>query len=352
MSGIHKVTINDLAKELNTSASTVSRALQNHPRISAKMKAAVLELAKKMNYHPDPVAHHLRTGKGFVIGVIVPRIDRHFFASVIGGIESIAHENGYSVLVSQSNERYDDEKAIVKTMMSKKIDGLAVSLASETIDYKHFETAISAGIPVVFFDRVPLEPISSMVEVDNFQASYDAVQHLISQGCRRIAHLSGPMTLSVYRKRKEGYIKALEDAKIPVEDELILENSITLVTGEEAGLKILNMKNRPDGIFSAGDYSAIGVMHTLRNGGLRIPQDISVVGFANEPFDSFVDPPLTSVDQKNREMGKNVAELLLKKMNHESEMEHRECILLQPDLVKRESSLKMRDKKKSKEKKL
>ena len=120
MSGIHKVTINDLAKELNTSASTVSRALQNHPRISAKMKAAVLELAKKMNYHPDPVAHHLRTGKGFVIGVIVPRIDRHFFASVIGGIESIAHENGYSVLVSQSNERYDDEKAIVKTMMSKK----------------------------------------------------------------------------------------------------------------------------------------------------------------------------------------------------------------------------------------
>ncbi|MCP9612129.1 LacI family DNA-binding transcriptional regulator [Coprobacter tertius] len=340
MGNLRKVTIYDLAKELNTSASTVSRALQNHPRISVKMKAAVLELAEKMNYHPDPVAHHLRTGKGLVLGVVVPRIDRHFFSSVIGGIESVAYANGYGVLVSQSNEKYEDEKSIVKTMMAKKIDGLAVSLASETIDYSHFENVMKNRIPLVFFDRVPLSHVSCTVEVDNFTAAYKVVCHLISQGCKRIAHLAGPLSISVYRQRYEGYLKALEDSGLKMMPELIIENSITLVTGEAAGIKILDMHVRPDGVFSAGDYSAIGLIHALKDGGLSVPEDIAVVGFANEPFDSFVDPPLSSVDQRNNEMGKNVAELLLSKIADPDNMHSIEHMVLDTNLVVRKSSLK------------
>ncbi|WP_455496916.1 LacI family DNA-binding transcriptional regulator [Coprobacter sp.] len=340
MNPIQKITIYDLAKELNTSASTVSRALQNHPRISEKMKKAVQELAEKRNYHPDPVAHHLRTGKGSVIGVIVPRIDRHFFASVIGGIESVAHAAGYGVLVSQSNERWEDEKSIVKTMIAKKIDGLAVSLASETTDYKHFDSIISRGVPVVFFDRVPLTQKSSCVKIDNRSAAYDAVMHLVEQGCRRIVHLSGPQAISVYKDRQEGYEQALSDSGIKVDSSLIFENSITLVTGEAAGKEILNMTQLPDAIFSAGDYSAMGVMHVLKRNGIRIPEDVAIVGFANEPFDSFVDPPLTSVDQMNKKMGEAVAEVLLKEMAYDPENRIWENRILEPKLIIRESSLK------------
>ncbi len=344
MNPLQKVTIYDLAKELNTSASTVSRALQNHPRISDKMKKAVLELAEKMNYHPDPIAHHLRTGKGSVIGVIVPRIDRHFFASVIGGIESVAHAAGYSVLVSQSNEHWEEEKNIVKTMLAKKIDGLAVSLASETIDYKHFDAAINRGVPVVFFDRVPLEKKSSCVRIDNRIAAYNAVRHLIDQGCTRIAHLAGPQTISVYKDRQEGYLQALKDAGISINPSLIYENSITLATGEKAGEKILELADRPDAIFCAGDYSAMGVMHVLRKNGVQIPEDVAIVGFANEPFDSFVDPPLSSVDQVNKKMGETVAEVLLEELSVDLEDREWADKVLQPSLIIRESSIKKRDK--------
>lgn len=337
---MRKVTIYDLARELNTSASTISRALQNHPRISDKMKTAVKELAAKMNYHPDPVAHHLRTGKGSVIGVIVPRIDRHFFASVIGGIEGVAHDAGYSVIISQSNERCEDEIAIVRAMAAKKIDGLAVSLALNTVDYAHFEAIISRGIPVVFFDRVPLRSLSSQVELDNCSAAYDATTHLLKQGCRRIVHLAGSQDISVYRQRQEGYRKALYDAGIAEDETLIIPDSITLVAGEEAGYKMLKMDPMPDAIFSAGDYSAMGAMHVLKKAGLRIPQDVAIVGFANEPFDSFVDPPLSSVDQMNREMGQSVAQLLLKEMSEKADERITENIVLQAHLMERESSQK------------
>ncbi|CDD89318.1 LacI family DNA-binding transcriptional regulator [Coprobacter fastidiosus] len=340
MKPLQKVTIYDLAKELNTSASTVSRALQNHPRISEKMKKAVSELAEKMNYHPDPVAHHLRTGKGSVIGVIVPRIDRHFFASVIGGIESVAHAAGYSVLVSQSNERWEEEKNIVKTMLAKKIDGLAISLASETTDYKHFDAVISRGVPVVFFDRVPLDKRSSCVRIDNRTAAYNAVMHLIKQGCTRIVHLSGPQAISVYKDRQDGYVQALIDSDIRVDSSLIFENSITLATGEKAGEKILEMPVLPDAIFSAGDYSAMGVMHVLKKNGVKVPEDIAIVGFANEPFDSFVEPPLSSVDQVNKKMGETVAEVLLEEMSVEPENRKWVDKVLDSSLIIRESSIK------------
>ena len=334
-----KITIYDLAKELGTTASTVSRALQNHPRISSKTREAVLALAKKHNYHIDPVAQHLRTGKGSVIGVIVPRIDRHFFATVIGGIENVAHEKGYSVIVSQSHERYEDEKAIVRLMASKKVDGLAVSLASATEDIRHFEGFLSGRTPVVFFDRVPNDTSVCRVQVDNFEAVYRSVQHLLEQGCRRIAHFAGPQNLSVYTQRREGYLKALSDARLPILPELIFENTITSTAGEEAGEAIFQMINRPDGIVSAGDYSAVGAMHVLRSRGVVIPDDIAIVGFANEPFNAYIEPALSSVDQATLTMGNEVARLLLELMDTPQEERVAKQIILATQLIERRSSL-------------
>lgn len=335
-----KVTLQDLAQKLHTTPATVSRALQNNPRIGKKMIKAVKELAEEMNYHPDPVAHHLRTGRGSVIGVIVPRIDRNFFSSVIGGIERVAGEAGYSVIISQSNELYEKEKAAAKAMMMKKVDALAVSLAAETTDYSHFETFLSKNIPLVFFDRIPEELPVNKIEVNNYESAYESVCHLLEQGCRRIAHLAGPQTLSVYRDRQRGYEQALTDHHMAVDPTLIVPDAITLETGKQAAERFLSSDSLPDGIFSAGDFSAMGVMHGLRAAGVAVPEQVAVVGFANEPFCEFVEPSLSSVNQLTLPIGEEVASLLLREMDTEIEERMPRTIRLAARLVVRKSSLR------------
>ena len=336
----NKITIYDLAKELNTTASTVSRAFINHPRISMKMKERVWALAKEKDFYPDSVASQLRTGKGSVIGVIVPRISRQFFSSVIESIENVANKAGYSILVAQSHEKWQTEKSIVRTMLAKKVDGFAISLAADTVDYKHLHSIINKGVPVVFFDRVPLVWQVNNVRLDDYQGAYDAVKHLIEQGCHRIAHLAGPQGISVYQQRQAGYLQALREADLPCPDELIFPNTITMKAGIEATKKIIAMSDRPDAIFSAGDYSAMGAIKVLKNNNIRIPDEIAVMGFANEPFDEFVDPPLSSVDQRDTEMGQQVAEMLLKEMGTIVTERQPHEIILEPHLIIRKSSLK------------
>lgn len=335
-----KVTLQDLARKLHTTPATISRALQNNPRIGKKMIKAVKELAEQMNYHPDPVAHHLRTGRGSVIGVIVPRIDRNFFSSVIGGIERVAGKAGYSVIISQSNELYENEKAAVKAMFMKKVDALAVSLAAETTDYSHFEPFLSKNIPLVFFDRIPEDLVANKVVVNNFESAYRSVCHLLEQGCRKIAHLAGPQTLNVYRERQRGYEQALTDHHIPVDPSFIIPEAITLETGKQAAIRFLQNSCLPDGIFSAGDFSAIGVMHGLREAGISIPEQVAVVGFANEPFCEFVEPSLSSVNQLTLPIGEEVASLLLREMDMEIEERTLQTICLTAELVVRKSSLR------------
>lgn len=332
-----KVTLLDLARKLQTTPATVSRALQDHPRISPRMKKAVTELAREMNYLPDPVAHHLRTGKGSVIGVIVPRIDRTFFSSVIGGVERVAGEAGYSVIISQSNESYENEKAAVRAMFAKKVDALAVSLAAETIDYTHFEPFLSKKIPLVFFDRTPESLPVNKIHVDNREAAYGATLHLLRQGCQRIAHLSGPFTLNVYRERFDGYKQALSEWQIPFDPTLVYE-AITLETGREVARSMLCEGSVPDGIFSAGDFSAMGAMHTLREAGIAVPQEVAVIGFANEPFCSFVEPSLSSVDQISLPIGEEVASLLLKEMDTDKSERTPRIVELPARLIIRASS--------------
>lgn len=336
-----KITLQDLALKLHTTPATVSRALQNNPRIGKKMIKAVKELAEQMNYHPDPVAHHLRTGRGSVIGVVVPRIDRNFFSSVIGGIERVAGKAGYSVIISQSNELYENEKAAVKAMFMKKVDALAVSLAAETTDYSHFEPFFSKNIPVVFFDRIPEELAVNKVIVNNFEAAYQSVVHLLEQGCQNIAHLAGPQTLNVYRERLRGYKQALIDQGIPINPQWIIKDAITLETGKSAALQFLKSSWLPDGIFCAGDFSAMGVMHELRKAGVSIPGQVAIVGFADEPFCEFVEPSLSSVNQLTLPIGEEVASLLLREMETNISERTPQTVQLTAQLRVRKSSLSM-----------
>ncbi|MGL4292904.1 MAG: LacI family DNA-binding transcriptional regulator [Bacteroidales bacterium] len=335
-----KITIYDLAKQLNTTASTVSRALKDHPRISKKMKQAVNELAEKLNYQPDPIAHHLRTGKGLVIGVIVPRIDRHFFASVIGGIQSVAQENGYSVIISQSNESYEKEVEAVKAMANKKIDGLAISIAAQTADYRHFQQLMDRGIPVVFFDRIPDMPNIDCVVDNNYKIGYEAVKHLHKQGCRKIAHYAGPQSLLEYRNRLAGYKQAIEDLGLEYKEEYVVYDSITMDTGITATQYVLSLEDRPDAIFSAGDYSAITAMDTIKKHGLAIPEDIAVIGIANEPFVNYLEPALSSFDLHNRKLGEEAAAMLIDRMNKDTNHRTGEKLVFEAELIERASSLK------------
>lgn len=333
-----KVTIHDIARALNTTASTVSRALQDHPRISKSMKEAVLELARKLNYQPNSIASSLRKGRGNTIGIIIPHINRYFFSSVIRGIEDVAYVSGYNVLICQSYDSYEREKAIVETLVNGKVDGLMVSLASGTQDLKHFQLVQSKGLPLIFFDRVPIHMDVNKVEIDDFAGAFKAVEHLISQGCRRIVHFSGPKHVSIYQNRFEGYKAALSKNNLPFDDALVFDGVITRDTGEKAAIEISKMKPLPDGIFSSGDYSGMGAVLKLKDLGIKIPKQIAVVGFANEPYGDMIEPGLSSVDQHSIEMGHSVAKLFLDEVADPQGNNIPKRIILNPELLIRASS--------------
>jgi len=336
----HRVTIHDLAHELNTTASTVSRALQDHPRISQSMKAAVWDLAKKLNYQPNPIASSLRKGKGNTIGVIIPRIDRYFFSSVISGIEDVAYESGYNVLICQSYDSWEREKAIVDTLINGKVDGLMVSLATGTKDYKHFQLVQSKELPLIFFDRIPNDMDVNKVEIDDFAGAFKAVDHLVAEGCKRIVHFCGPQHVSVYRNRFEGYKAALLKNGLFFDAGLVFNDIITRDSGEQSAMIISQMKPLPDGIFSASDFSALGAIIKLKELGLQVPLDIAIVGFANEPYDDMLNPGLSSIDQHSIEMGHNVAKLFLEEVSNPQAVLVPKRIILNPELHIRGSSMK------------
>ena len=336
-----RVTIHDIARELNTTASTVSRALQDHPCIGKDMKKAVWELTKKLNYHPNFTASSLRKGKRNTIGVIIPRIDRSFFSSVIRGIEDVAYEAGYNVLICQSYDSWEREKSIVDNLVNGKVDGLIVSLGLETKDYKHFQSFQEMGIPLIFFDRAPENLKVHKVEINDFAGAFDAVEHMINQGCRNIAHFAGPKHISIYKYRFEGYKAAMLKNGLQVNNKSVFKDTLTREAGEQAAIKISKMAPMPDGILAASDFSALGAILAFKKAGIKIPKDIAVIGFANEPFDDMLDPGISSVDQHSLEMGQQSAKLLFEAMDDQNFSNAPKVITLNPDLIIRKSSLKL-----------
>ena len=335
-----RYTIQDIAKELNTTASTVSRALQDNPRISEKMRKAVKELADRLDYHPDFRALSLKMGSGRTIGVMVPHIDRYFFSTVLRGIDEVATVMKYSVLICQSFESAEKEELLIKSLLSGKVDGMLVSVAASTRKASHFELFGKRGIPLVFFDRVWMPMNVSKVVIDDYAGAVTSVRHLVEGGCRKIAHFAGPQHINVYKNRTSGYLDTLKEYGFTIEGSLIFQNTITRETGCKAMSEIVAMDNRPDAIFSSGDYSTLGAIICARENGIKIPEDIAITGFANEPFGAIIDPSLTSVDQHGVEMGRQAASLLIEAMESKIDPFIPRTIVLNPELMIRDSSLR------------
>jgi LacI family transcriptional regulator len=340
----NQVTIKDIARELGISPSTVSRALKNHPDISAETKKAVHELAEKLNYQPNIVALNLRHRKTNTIGVVIPEIVHYFFSTVISGIESVAYEAGYNVILTQSNESAQREATDLKALFNSRVDGMLISISRETNHYEHIESILAKDVPVVFFDRSYDNPNTSKVLVDDYEGAYEAVKHLIEQGCRRIAHLEMAPGLAIAEDRKRGYIDALKDHNLPVDDKLtIICPSGSLEDGQRAAEQLLSLKKRPDSIFANNDLLAFGAMQVIKKRGLRIPDDIAIVGYSNWFFSALMDPPLSSVHQPGFEMGMEAARLLISQIELKEKGSGEvvpEKKILKTHLVIRESSMR------------
>lgn len=333
-----QVTIKDIARILGISASTVSRALKNHPDISQATKLAVNELAEKLNYEPNAVALSLRHSRSHTIGVIIPEIVHYFFSSVISGIEDVAYDAGFTVIICQSNEKYDREVANVKALLSHRVDGVLVSASKETSKFDHLYSIQQRNVPMVFFDRIIPEIQTDHVIIDDRKASFDATKHLIDGGRKRIAHFAGPQNLLLGRERKEGYLQALREANLPVVPELIIEAD-SFEKAVIATNRLLDMETVPDGLFAVNDLTAIGAMQTLQRRGLKIPKDIGIVGFSDGRFSGITQPSLTSVDQHGYEMGTVATEMLLKRLQYPTEDEPARSHVLNADLIVRGSSV-------------
>jgi LacI family transcriptional regulator len=338
----NQVTIKDIARELGISPSTVSRALKDHPDISPETKKAVNELAEKLNYQPNIVALSLRQSKTNTLGVIIPEIVHFFFSTVISGIEDVAYSAGYNVILTQSNESSQREMTDMKALFNSRVDGMLLSLSRETTNFDHIESMMAKGVPMVFFDRVYDHPNTSKVIVDDLSGAKEATLHLIEQGCKRIAHIEGSPNLEITKQRLEGYLEALKEKNIPVDRDFIIPcPDPSIEGGKLAAEKILAMSNVPDGIFATNDPVAMGAMQAIRAKGLKIPQDIAVVGFSNWLFSSMTDPPLSSVDQPGFEMGQEATKLLIRQIETKSKEDidpKPETKILKTKLVVRESS--------------
>lgn len=335
-----KVTIHDIAEKLNITASTVSRALNNSPRISDATKKAVLKAAKQMNYQPNNIAAALRNGKSNIIGIIVPTADRAFFASVVRGIEEVANTLDYKVIISQSYDNYDKEVQTIDALFRARVDGIIASIGKNTEDFEHFKRAQQKGMPLVLFDRTTDELEVSQVLIDDYYGAYKIVEHLIEQGCRRIAHFTNPKKVSVFKERLRGYTDALKDNGLPFDEQLVVQSNLQLEDGRASMEQLLKLKEMPDAVFSASDFAAMGAMQVLKEQNIRIPEQIALAGFSNDPFTSFTDPPLTTVDQLSRTMGKMAAELFFQQLKSEDTKYIPQKTVLKPELVIRKSSLK------------
>ncbi len=340
---LEQTTIKDIARELKVSSSTVSRALKDYPGISDETKRKVRELAEKMNYRPNAIALSLQKGRSFTIGVIIPEVVHFFFSTVISGIEEVAFARGYKVILTQTNEKLVREKSSIDTMLSNQIDGVLVSFSKETTNFDHFSNLLDKGFPIVFFDRVPEIHHAITVTVDDYSGAYEATKHLLQQGYRNIVHLSGPANLKISKERERGYTNALIDHGISPDPSFVVE--CTRGTDDEAqkiATEILQtFSQRPDAFFANNDMAAVGAMLACKAAGLKVPEDVGIVGFSNWQFCSMIDPSLSSVAQPGFNMGAKATEILLDLIEKKIQLqEFNNSVVLETELLIRKSSVR------------
>ncbi|MCO4294306.1 LacI family transcriptional regulator [Solitalea sp. MAHUQ-68] len=334
-----KVTIHDIARELNVTFSTVARALNDHPAISVATKEAVREVAKKLNYQQNKVASSLRSGRSNVIGVMVPNLAANFFNSTILGIEKVMNENGYSILLYQSGESFSHETKGIETFMQSRVEGIFASVAMETTDFSHYEDIKKNDIPLLLFDRAVEELGVPTVRIDDYRGGFLAAEHLIKHNCKNIVHISANLDVKSFRERLQGYKDALNHYNLPINEDLIFYGKPSIELGRRCIEQLYNTNEAFDGVFAFEDYTALGVMQQLKSHGVNVPEQVKVIGFANEAFGAYISPSLSTIDQQSVLMGEEVARLFLKL--HKSQNFYTsipEQIVLEPLLVERESS--------------
>jgi DNA-binding LacI/PurR family transcriptional regulator len=329
-------TIKDIARKLNISISTVSRALRNAGDVNSDTKKAVVALSEELNYQPNRLAISLREKQTHTIGVIVPNLD-YVLSMMVRGIDEVALEAGYTVMVCQSNESFGREIVNTRRLLDSLVDGFIISVSSETKSFEHFKKIQERNLPIVVFDRVTPDLIAPSVRIDNEDGGFAATEHLIEQGYKRIAILAGPKNLGISNKRMDGYLNALKKYKIKKEEALIIHCDFNQDYAYFATKELLAMKKRPDAIFTISDRMAIGAMLAIKEKGLSMPDDIGLVGFNNEPVTSLVTPQISSVEMSAFDVGKAAAKLFIETMHNNEDMTHIEQVI-KSKLVIRESS--------------
>lgn len=333
----HRTSLKDLAAELGVSIATVSRALRSSPEIGKEMQQRVKDLAKKLNYRPNPFAQSLRKEAPKIIGVVVPNLVTHYYAAVLDGIEEEAHRAGYSVISANSHEDFEDEKQAVNNFIGLHVEGIIACLAQTTTDYSHFEEISEMGIPLVFFGRTCLTDRFSCVTANGDEAAQLATQHLIDTGSRRIAFIGGPNHLDMVRRRKHGYLEALRENHIEIDREMVICGKIDYQFALQAVEQLLKREHRPDAILAFNDIITFAAFTAIKNCGLRIPDDVALIGFTDDVHAAYVTPRMSAIEDQSRLMGITACQLLLKNINGDSSV-YKEIVPQQ--LVIRETSAK------------
>lgn len=308
------ISLKDIATEFNVSISTVSRALKDSYEISPELRNRIQAFAKERNYRPSPFAMSLLKNSSGIIGIIVPDLVTYFYASIISGISDMAKQKGYSVIIASSYEQYEEEKQCLENLINIRVEGVMACISQETTDYSHFEALEELNIPLAFFDRVCLPDKFSSVVADNQESARIATEHLLQNGSKRVGFIGGADYLGIVKKRKEGYLEALQKYNIPIEDALIICEKMTPEEGCEATKRLLNLPNPPDAILAMNDTLAFAAMKEIKNNNLRIPQDIALIGYTDDTHSNYVEPALTAIALNTYEMGTTACRLLLKQI--------------------------------------
>jgi len=337
----NKTTIIDIAEVLNITPSAVSKALNNHPRISAKTKKAVKEVAKKLNYQPNHLASALRKGKSNLVGVMIPRANSNFFSSVVENIEEQLSKEGYNVIITQSNESFTRECKNIQSLLLTQVDGIIASMANETTDLEHFENIKSKGVPLIMFDRGEDSLGVDYIGIDDYKSSFLVIEHLKKQGCKRIAHIGGYSHTRIYKSRIKGYKDALEKYNLPLVNELISESGLSIEDGRRIMTQLLELPKPPDAVYAASDFAALGALQVLEENNINIPNDIALVGFSNETFTSLIKPSISTINQRSESIGEMAAKTFLKRVKNSNWKPKLKKIMIEPELIIRDSSLKV-----------
>lgn len=338
MTNKKKTTLKHIAAVLKISTAAVSKALNDDSRISAKTKEAVRKVAKELDYQPNHLASALRKGKSNLVGVIVPRTNSNFFSSVIQNMEEVLNKEGYNIIITQSNESYSKECESIDTLLFTQVDGIIASMANETVHLDYYEKIKSKGIPLLLFDRGENDLNVDYIGINDYDSSHMIVQHLVEQGCKRIAHIGGYRHTRIFNNRIKGYMDAINKHNLPLDDELLLESSLTTEDGRVKMQLLLALKNRPDAVYIAGDYAALGALQVLKENEIDIPNEIALVGFGNEPFTAMISPSITSIEQHSSKIGQLAALAFIEHIKQPIIKQELNKIILDAELIVRDSS--------------